>query len=139
MNLSSNPNNPKSFGASIASLWLRLVTVSIVGLLFAEALVLAERVQATRVYLTTLEVILETAMRLIFTALVGLGVGTLAIVLVTPAIWYFTSSRERIAEWVTGVAVVLVVFLDSRFALVYLIRWSYNVADHRRMLDMAAS
>ncbi len=107
--------------------WLRMSALAIVGLAFAEALVLAPgKAQGWTFYLTTSEVIFEVAVRLIFAALVGIALGTLCTAALVPFLWYFNSSRQRIAEWTTRAAVVLVVFLDSRFALTILIKswWS---------------
>ncbi len=107
--------------------WLRMSALAIVGLAFAEALVLATgKAQGWTFYLTTSEVIFEVAVRLIFAALVGIALGTLCTAALAPFLWYFNSSRQRIAEWATRAAVVLVVFLDSRFALTILIKswWS---------------
>src|SRR5713101_5927920 len=113
------------FRSAIASLWFRLISLGIVGLVFAEALLLAPgKVQGWSYYLTAAEVVFEVAVRLIFAALAGIALGTLCTAVVAPFLWHFTSSRERVAEWATRVAVVLVVFLDSRLALTTLIKWS---------------
>ena len=65
--------------------------------------------------------------RLIFAALAGIALGTLCTAAIAPFLWHFKSSRERIVEWATKVGVVLVVFLDSRFALTTLITfWGSN-------------
>jgi hypothetical protein len=110
------------------SLWFRLITLGIVGLVFAAALKLAqERVQGWTFYLTTAEVVFEVAVRLIFAALAGIVLGTLCTASLAPFLWHFKSSREQIAEWATKVAVVLVVFLNSRYVLTSLIKlWGAN-------------
>src|ERR1019366_8527952 len=43
--------------------------------------------------------------------------------------------RERLADWATKLPVLLLVFLDSRLALVTLIKWSYTWSSHRAVLD----
>jgi hypothetical protein len=110
------------------SLWFRLITLGIVGLVFAAALKLARgRVQGWTFYLTTAEIVFEVAVRLIFAALAGIVLGTLCTASLAPFLWHFKSSREQIAEWATKVAVVLVVFLDSRYVLTSLIKlWGAN-------------
>ena len=118
----------------LRSLWFRLITLGIVGLVFAEALVLAPgKVQGWSFYLTVPEVVFEVVVRLIFAALAGVALGTLCTAALAPFLWHFNSSRERMAEWATKVAVVLVVFLDSRFALITLIKWSYRGHSHREI------
>jgi arylsulfatase A-like enzyme len=113
------------FTPTLTSLWFRLTTVGIVGLAFAEALVLAPgKVQGWTFYLSASEVVFEVVVRLIFAALAGIALGTLCTAALAPFLWHFSSSHERLAEWATRVAVVLVVFLDSRFALTTLISWS---------------
>ena len=100
------------FRSTVASLWFRLITLGIVGLVFAEALRLAQgKAQGWTYYLTTAEVVFEVVVRLIFAALAGIALGTLCTAALAPFLWHFKSSRERIAEWATKVGVVLVVFL----------------------------
>jgi arylsulfatase A-like enzyme len=113
------------FRPAVTSLWFRLISLGIVGLAFAEALFLASgKVQGWSYYLTPPEVVFELAVRLIFGALAGIALGTLCTAVIAPFLWHFAASRERLAEWVTKVAVVLIVFLDSRLALTTLIKWS---------------
>ncbi len=62
----------------LISLWFRLVTLAIVGLVFAEVLVLAPgKAQGWSYYLTGPEVLFEVAVRLIFAALAGIVLGTI--------------------------------------------------------------
>ena len=84
------------------------------------------KAQGWTFYLTAAEVVFEVVVRLIFAALVGIVLGTILSAAIAPFLWHFKSSRERIADWATKVAVFLVVFLDSRFALTILIKswWS---------------
>ena len=113
------------FGFALASLWFRLTSLGIIGLVFAEALLLGSgRVQGWTFYLTTGEVVFEVVVRLIFAALAGMALGTICTAALTFFLWYFDSSRQRLTEWATKVGVVLVVFLNSRFALTTLIKWS---------------
>jgi arylsulfatase A-like enzyme len=119
---------PNDFRSTVASLWFRLITLGIVGLAFAEALLLTQgEAQGWTYYLTTTEVAFEVVVRLIFASLAGIVLGTICTAVIAPFLWYFKSSRERIAESATKVGVVLVVFLDSRFALTILIKlWGAN-------------
>ncbi len=110
------------FRPTVVSLWFRLITLGIAGLAFAAALSLTQgEAQGWTYYLTTTEVVFEVVVRLVSAALAGIAVGTLCTAALAPFLWHFKSSRERIAEWATKVAVVLVVFLDSRYALKALI------------------
>jgi arylsulfatase A-like enzyme len=111
------------FLSTVASLWFRLITVGILGLAFAAALSLSQgEAQGWTFYLTTSEVAFEVVVRLVFAALAGIALGTLCTIAIAPFLWHFKSSRERIAEWATKAAVVLLVFVDSRFALTSLIK-----------------
>jgi len=115
------------FRRLVTSLWFRLITLGIVALVFAEALLLAPgKASGWAFYLTAAEVAFEVVVRLVFAALVGIALGTLCTAVATPFLWHFNSSRVRIADWATKVGVFLVVFLDSRFALTVLIKswWS---------------
>ena len=115
------------FGATLVSLWFRLITLGIVGLVFAEALFLAPgKGQGWSFYLTAAEVAFEVVVRLIFAALAGIALGTVCTAALAPFLWHFKSSRGRIAERAIQVGVVLVMFVDSRFALTILIKawWS---------------
>ena len=115
----------QSFRSATLSLWFRLMALAIIGLVFAETLYLgSSKVQGWTFYLTTTDVVFEIAVRLIVGALVGIALGTLCTALLTPVIWRFHASRERLLVWATGIGVVLVVFLDSRFAVTSLIKWS---------------
>jgi arylsulfatase A-like enzyme len=123
------------FCSTVASLWFRLISLGIVALVFAEALVLAPgKAQGWSFYLTTPEVVFEVAVRLIFAALAGIAVGTICTAAVAPFLWYFNSSRDRVAEWTTKVAVVLVVFLNSRFALATLMKMTNHGIRFRPIL-----
>jgi len=113
------------FRSSLASLWLRLTNLAIIGLVFAEALFLGRnRIQGWTFYLTSREVVFEIAVRLLFGALVGMALASILVMLLAPLLYYFHSSRGGLVEWVTRIAVVLVLFPDSRYALTSLIQWS---------------
>jgi arylsulfatase A-like enzyme len=113
------------FRSALISLWFQLISLGIAGLVFAEALFLAPgRVQGWSYYLTASEVVFELAVRAIFAALAGVALGTICAAAIAPFLWYFHASRERLADWVIKSAVVLVVFLDSRYALTTLMAWS---------------
>ena len=119
------------FRSTVVSLWFRLITLGIVGLVFAVALQLATgKAQGWTFYLTTPEVIFEVLVRVAFAALAGIALGSILTAAIAPFLWYFNSSRDRIAERAISVAVVIVVFLDSRFALRILIKswWSNHGA-----------
>jgi arylsulfatase A-like enzyme len=108
-----------SVRSTFASLWFRLISLGIVGLVFAEAVFLAKsRIQGWTFYLTTPEIVFEVVVRLVFAALAGILLGTICVVLVLP---FIKLSRTRVVEWATWAAVVLVLFFDSRFALTILI------------------
>jgi hypothetical protein len=127
------------FRSTITSLWFRLITLGIVGLVFAVVLWLAPgKAQGWSYYLTRPEVVFEVLVRMIFAALAGIALGSILTAALAPFLLYFDSSRERIAEWATKVSVVLVVFLDSRFALMTLILWTYQYQHIRRWVDHSA-
>src|SRR6266851_5773657 len=131
-------NLAPGFSSTFVSLWFRLITLGIIGLVFAEALLLASaKVQGWSFYLKPSELLFEVAVRLIFAALAGIALGTVCAAAVAPFFWYFKSSRARLAECSTRVAVILVVFLDSRFALITLIKWSHRGMGHRTGLLVA--
>ena len=130
--------NDTGFSSTFASLWFRLITLGIVGLMFAEALLLAPaKVQGWSFYLKPSELVFEVVVRLIFAALAGIALGTVCAAALAPFFWYFKSSRAGLAEWSTRVAVVLVVFLDSRFALTTLIKWLHRGSAHQTGLLVA--
>jgi len=123
------------FRSRLASLWFRLLSLGILGLLFAECLWLAPgKAQGWTYYLTPLEVVFEVIVRLAFAAMAGIALGSFATAILLPPFWYFKSSRQRIADWTTSVAVALVVFLDSRFALTTLVKWAHHGARFKPAL-----
>ena len=125
------------FRSIVVSLWFRLITVGIVGLVFSTLLWLASgKAQGWAHYLTGAEVAFEVVVRLVATALAGIVLGTLATTAVAPFLWYFHSKREGIADWVAKAVGVLVVFLLSKNELTVLIAWSYKWSNHRKIFDV---
>jgi arylsulfatase A-like enzyme len=125
-----------NFRSTVTSLCFRLITLGIIGFVFIEALVLAPgKAQGWSYYLTVPEVIFEVLVRLIFAALVGAALGTISTVVLAPFLWHYKSQRNLIAERATKVAVFLVVFFASRFALKTLITWSYSWWSHGALFD----
>jgi arylsulfatase A-like enzyme len=116
--------NQSEFRSTLTSLWYRLTSLGTIALVFPLTLVLTKKIQGWSFFLTTPEVAFEAAVRVIVAALAGVALGSLYTAAVTPFLWRFTSSRERVAEWATTVAVVLVVFLNSRYAFEVLLKWS---------------
>ena len=102
----------------LVSLWFRLVSLGIVGFVFAEALVLAPgKIQGWTFYLTTWEVFFEVLIRAIFAALIGIVLGTAFTILIGPLLWCFKESRPRVLKWTANAFMILVLFVDTRFAL----------------------
>ena len=129
-------DQPSSFRSTVVSLWFRLMTIAIVPLVFSEALMLGSgRTQSWTFFITSPEIVYEAAVRLVFAALAGIGLGTFCLVIVAPFLWDFGGARERVADVVTKAAVVIVLFLVSRLAVNVLISWSYHWFDHRAILD----
>jgi arylsulfatase A-like enzyme len=125
----------RDFRPAVLSLWFRLITLGIIGLLFAEALALAQgEVQGWTYYLTTGAVIFEVIVRFVGAAVAGLIAGTLCTAIVAPFLWHFEASRERIADWTLKAAIIVVLYCDSRYALMTLVR-SYNVDARIRYND----
>ncbi len=126
------------FRGAVTSLWFRLITLAIVALVFSEALILVRgKAQGWTFYLTPPELAFEVVVRVIAAALAGIVLGSICAAVVAPLLWHFRSSRERLVEWVTKIAVFLVVFLASRYALEVLIKWSYSWSEHRAIYDKA--
>jgi arylsulfatase A-like enzyme len=124
------------FLSSIRTIWLRLVTLGVISLVFTEALVLAPgKAQGWAYYLTITEVFFEIAVRLVAAALAGLVLGSVCTILIVPLLWFLDGPRERFIDSTTKVAVLLVVFLVSRYALEVLIKWSYGISPHRAIYD----
>ena len=117
------------------SLWLRAMSLGIVALVFAEGLMLARgKVQGWSFYLTTSEVGFEVVVRILVSALLGMALGSIYTAILAPVLWRFNSARERLAEWAIKIAVVLIVFLDSRLALTSLMKWFHAGARFKPVL-----
>jgi arylsulfatase A-like enzyme len=126
------------FRSVIVTLWYRLTSLAIVGLWFSVTLNLASgKILGWSFYMTPSEIAFEVAVRLIFTALVGMLVGTILSAVLLPFVWFFQSSRNRILRWLTKAGVMMVLFLSCRGALTALIKWSYQISDHRGIIDTA--
>ena len=122
----------------LASLWVPLVSVAIVGLVFAEALVLAPgKVQGWTFYLSTGEVVFEVVVRLVVAALAGIVLGTLASALFGVGLMLWKSSREQALQIIVTAAVALMLYLNTRFALVTLIHWSGRGSGFEKLLLLA--
>jgi arylsulfatase A-like enzyme len=118
------------------TLWLRLATLGVVALVFGESLWLAPgKAQGWSYYLTTREVMFEVVVRLVAAALFGFLLGTICAAILAPILGFFKASHALIVDSATKVAVVLIVFLLSRYALEVLIGWSYTLASHRAIYD----
>src|SRR4051794_16527985 len=99
----------QNFLRTFTSLWFRLITLGIAGLAFAAILSIAQgEAQGWTYYLTSIEVAFEVLVRLVFAALAGIVAGTICTAVIAPFLWHFHSARERIVEWTTRIAVILV-------------------------------
>src|SRR5438270_904169 len=126
------------FRSTLTRLWFRLITLGVVAFVFAEALLLAPgKAQGWSYYLTRSEVLFEVLVRLVFAALVGVALGTICAAAIAPLLWRFHSSREPLLDWSTKLAVVVIIFLDSRFALTTLLKWSHRGERFRPALLVA--
>ena len=113
----------ESFLATLTSLWLRLSTVAVVGLLYFLVLILPERLAGWRFYLSPAEVF-EVAVFAVFMALTGVAVGAIGAVVIAPILFYRQSSRRHVVEIATRVAVAIAAFLDFGITLTALTRWA---------------
>src|ERR1700751_4891090 len=115
MHSDSSPNS------SLITLWFRLASLGIVGLVFAEALVLAPgKVQGWTFYLSTWALIFEIVVRLIVAAFAGIALGTFCTLLVIPFLLFFKASRPRVMNWATNALITVALFVLTRFALLTL-------------------
>ena len=126
----------RDFRSSLITIWLRLVSLGVLALVFTEALVLAPgKAQGWGYYLTAPEVIFEIIVRLVGAALAGMALGTGCALVLLPCLRFFPSMRNQLVDSATKVAVVLVVFLTSRYATEVLIKWSYTISVHAAIYD----
>ena len=116
----------ESFLAALTSLWLRLSTVAVVGLLTVLALRLpTKELAGWRFYLNPAEVAFEVTVFAVFIALTGVAVGTLCAAAIAPILFYRQSSRRRVVEIANNrAAVAIVAFFDLWIALTSLTRWA---------------
>lgn len=129
-------SSESGFRTPFMVVWLRLVTLGVVALVFAEALWLAPgKAQGWSFYLTNTEVFFELAVRFVTAAVFGMLLGTVLAAVAGLFLWFFKNSRSFVVDSATKVAVVVVVFLLSRYALEVLIKWSYGIAIHRALYD----
>ena len=106
-------------------LWLRLMTLGIVALVFAQSLVLAQgKAQGWTFYLTGPEVFFEVVVRLVAAALVGAALGTVCTIFISPFLLRFKASLGEAIGRATRVAVVVTLFLTLWFVVEVLIEWS---------------
>jgi arylsulfatase A-like enzyme len=115
----------KSFGAILRLLWFRLITISVIGLLFAATLRDSpSRIGGWLYYLTIWEVLFEIAVRVTAVALMAVAVGTLITAAVAPFLRRRVS-RECFAERVTRTAVVVAAFDVFGIVLRALLHWAH--------------
>lgn len=115
----------KSFGAVLLLLWLRLITISLIALLFVAMLRDSpSRIGGWLYYLTIWEGLLELAVRVTAVALVAAIAGTLITAAVAPFLRR-EASRERRAELVTRTAVVCAAFGVFAIVLTILLHWDH--------------
>ncbi len=113
----------ESFRDALTSLWLRLSTVAIVGLLFLVEMKSPEWLVGWSFYLSASEEVFETIVFAAFTALAGVALGTLFAAVVAPFLFFRKSSKYRIVEIVTRIAVAVAAFIDLASALNLLLQW----------------
>ena len=100
------------------------MSLGIVAFVFAAALWLAPgKAQGWSFYLSVPEVLFEVLWRVLIAGLIGIAAGTALTALAVPFL-LGSSARDRVVNWATRIAVVLIVFLDARFALITLFKWS---------------
>jgi arylsulfatase A-like enzyme len=116
-------SSASDFRSIVVSLWFRLISLGIIGVVFAQAILLSRgKAQGWTFYLTTSAVVFEVVVRLISASLAGIVLATFCTAAIVPLLWYWKSSRELVTTRAIQVAVLLVVFLDSRLALLALIK-----------------
>jgi arylsulfatase A-like enzyme len=127
------------FRSTVSSLWFQLIALGAVSLVFCEALLLAQgKAQGWTFYLRPAEVAFEVIVRLITASIAGILLGSIVTIVITPLLWVFASSRERIAGWIRNVGVIVVVFVCSRYVVNVMIAWTYRWGGHRALYDKVA-
>jgi len=99
-----------SFRSSLISLWLRLNILASLFLFVILGSWLPGRIGGWLFYLTTTEAIFETAVRVVFLALIAMALATVFTLVVAPLLAFMPSSRRRIVRIVSGIAVVAELF-----------------------------
>jgi arylsulfatase A-like enzyme len=111
----------------LATIWLHLSTLTIVTLVFHEALYLAGgSIQSWSNYLRAPEVAFELLVQLALMAVVGLLAGTLATIVIAPVLWFYKTRRQWIADVVTKLAIVASVFVILRSSLASMVGWAHG-------------
>lgn len=114
-----------SFRSALTTLWFRLASLAIVGIVFAYAIFLSKnRIQGWTFYLTTSEVLFEVLVRLLCAAIVAMVLATLVTAILAPLLALSASFRDRAVLWITNITVLAVLFVDSRYALAMLLKGS---------------
>ncbi|MEP6714222.1 MAG: sulfatase [Terriglobia bacterium] len=108
------------FGSALISLWLRLMTVAIIGLLFAS-MQYVPAIKGWLFYQTLPDVAFGIVLRLILVALAGAALGTVCTVFAIPFLLQ-EASRERRASNFTKIAVAIAAFGDLSIAARILIQ-----------------
>ena len=97
----------------LIGLWLRLVTIGLVGLPIAAMPKVLEKAGGWLFYQTGGEVVFEVSAYLVFVALCGVAFGTLCTAIIAPFLSR-KQSRAHIAEIATKVGVAAIAFIDFR-------------------------
>jgi arylsulfatase A-like enzyme len=113
----------ESFPSALISLWLRLSTVAIIGLLFFFTLLLPDRLAGWGFFMGTAEVVFELSVFAVFLALAGVALGAACAAVMAPFLFYHRSCRT-VVEVATRVAVAITAFLDLGIGLGMLAGWA---------------
>ena len=95
----------ESLRAVLLSLWLRLATLTLIVFFILLTGWLPSRITGWFFYLTTGEVIFEVLVRAVAVALVALALSAILTALLAPFLIYRPSSRQRVANVLTRIAV----------------------------------
>ena len=101
------------FRKVLIGLWLRLVTLAVIGLPIALVPKVLEKAGGWLFYQTGGQVVFEVSAYLVFVALCGVAFGTLCTAIIAPFLSR-KQSRARIAEIATKVGVAAIAFIDFR-------------------------
>jgi hypothetical protein len=114
----------RDFRATAISMWLQLITAAEITLIFALTALLPNMIQGWVFYLQPSEVAFEVAVRVIFTALIGAVLATVATAAVAPFLFFYPASRQRISDKVREVFVGVGAFVDFAIVLRALSKWA---------------